>query len=443
MSKDQTSTREVIELLTKTATGLLAAAYISGYLIVADHLENFGIRTSGVNILRAKYIWIGFLYLLPFMLLTLITASFWLFPPKWFQKVVLHPATILGRPYVFWNKYPYLIFAVFWVIGVRLIFFTAERREETSMLPCIMLVLLVLHQAIHRIELFQTEAKSSIAVKQNALLQQNSEINEAAASRLVRLNEEYVKIDSCIYRSHRIKDAVCYCALIPFLAIVYYQLRHILPISLRPLHIVWAQSHSDAFTLIGFISTVIALHMQAATAFHSQSPSGAAAASLFFPIANDKARQRAAWVLRSVIMVVLFLASVHGFTHVVYPQIPVHRGGGKYLDGTVVDVCLKPETNIFGINLNPTATPARSSGTCPSDIVVGKVVVLEEEPDALYVASIYDNGMRRVLQDVHSGDRCGVGSWHEGTNAPHVITLYTASIIETREIGRVAEVCPP
>jgi hypothetical protein len=55
---------------------------------VSAHLEALGIRSSGLSVVKAKYIWMGFLYLLPLLFLTAITALVWLSPPASFRKLL-------------------------------------------------------------------------------------------------------------------------------------------------------------------------------------------------------------------------------------------------------------------------------------------------------------------------------------------------------------------
>ncbi|MGC2661891.1 MAG: hypothetical protein WA324_28360 [Bryobacteraceae bacterium] len=53
---------EQIVLGSKIATGLLALTYVSGYLISTTYLSTYGISADASDLLRAKYIYIGFQY---------------------------------------------------------------------------------------------------------------------------------------------------------------------------------------------------------------------------------------------------------------------------------------------------------------------------------------------------------------------------------------------
>jgi hypothetical protein len=51
-----------LEFISKISAALLAVTYVSGYLIATTFLSRFGISADGSDLLRAKYIYVGFLY---------------------------------------------------------------------------------------------------------------------------------------------------------------------------------------------------------------------------------------------------------------------------------------------------------------------------------------------------------------------------------------------
>jgi hypothetical protein len=54
----------VAELTGKLGAGFLGLSFVSGYLIVNTYLSSFGIREDAGDLFKAKYIYVGFLYLL-------------------------------------------------------------------------------------------------------------------------------------------------------------------------------------------------------------------------------------------------------------------------------------------------------------------------------------------------------------------------------------------
>jgi len=77
---EQINLRETTEGLVKLFAAFFGAAYVCGYLIASSHLEELGIRSGSVNMIRAKYIWLGFLYLLPLFVVAVATSLFRLNP---------------------------------------------------------------------------------------------------------------------------------------------------------------------------------------------------------------------------------------------------------------------------------------------------------------------------------------------------------------------------
>jgi len=70
---------EKIVFGTKIAAGLLALTYVSGYLISTTYLSTYGIVADTSNLLRAKYIYIGFLYWMPVIAIGLVARAIALF----------------------------------------------------------------------------------------------------------------------------------------------------------------------------------------------------------------------------------------------------------------------------------------------------------------------------------------------------------------------------
>lgn len=62
---------ERLEFISKIAAAALALTYVSGYLIATSFLSRFGISADSSDLLRAKYLYIGFLY---WMFVTIIGA---------------------------------------------------------------------------------------------------------------------------------------------------------------------------------------------------------------------------------------------------------------------------------------------------------------------------------------------------------------------------------
>src|SRR5208283_2679449 len=66
------SVLEKIELTGKFAALSLPLTYVSGYLISTSYLGTYGIHLSAGDLLRTKYIYIGFLYLMFLALMIVI-----------------------------------------------------------------------------------------------------------------------------------------------------------------------------------------------------------------------------------------------------------------------------------------------------------------------------------------------------------------------------------
>lgn len=79
--------RDVAESLIKAFAAFFGFAYICGYLIASSHLEELGIRSGSVNMIRAKYVWLGFLYLLPLLTIAAGASFHRLNPTKFFENM--------------------------------------------------------------------------------------------------------------------------------------------------------------------------------------------------------------------------------------------------------------------------------------------------------------------------------------------------------------------
>src|ERR1035441_8747872 len=53
---------ERLEFISKIGAAMLALTYVTGYLIATTSLSRFGIPADASDLLRAKYIYVGFLY---------------------------------------------------------------------------------------------------------------------------------------------------------------------------------------------------------------------------------------------------------------------------------------------------------------------------------------------------------------------------------------------
>jgi hypothetical protein len=133
----------------------------------------------------------------------------------------------------------------------------------------------------------------------------------------------------------------------------------------------------------------------------------------------------------------LFFASIHGFAHLIYPLIPVERGGGRYSTGTVVDICMRPTGSAYLVwAVPPSVQTVQPGGYCTEGVIIQDAVLLEQEPDSLYVASVYDPGVGKPVTN-----QCGLNSWHEGINGPGVLALSVAGVIGVRDRDTVEHFC--
>jgi len=412
------STRNLAELITKVVTVFFGIAYISGYLIVFDHMESLGISAAGASVLKAKYIWIGYLYLFPFLFISAVAARLYLrrrpvlFWPGRFVYWALawlcdrnpgkrYQANNWGRVYYMW-----LVIEMIFIIGVRMLFFGPTLRESTSFLLFLVLFSYFLHQLSYLARLAAT--------------------NELAKGGLDNLDI-----------THSLKGSewigfTCFVMVSVLCGLVILQWS--LGYGLASSH--WLMRWADWFLLGAYAMTVLTLHLQLFIAFRRDANPSTGAG-----VPDSESQQRARWVSRAVMILALFPASIHGFTHVVYPHIPVERGGAKYDSGAVVSICLRPavqQLELFGSD-KPAQLPVPMN-FCPSGLNLADVIVLEEEPDTLYVASVFDKGTSGRFNAL-SDNICGVSTWHEAINSPKVLALSSASIVSVRDEDTVENFC--
>lgn len=435
--------REAAEALAKAFAGFFALAYVSGYLIVSAHLEALGIRSSGVSVVKAKYIWMGFLYLLPLLFLTAITALVWLSPPASFRKL-LWRFERTGRAVTYENRYPYVVSFMVMFLGSRMIFFTPRWREETACWLFVAMGLLLLFQIVHRIELYQTD--NLVSLRKAAI----AAFGQTTHAETKKARERHDRMVRCRDRSRDFKEIIVGLYIIPLSGTIYYVAMELCWPQLPHLpHALTTPPGSDVFTLFAFAAALICLHMQAATALHRDSLSGRVsmnepsrylselAGAEVAPTPEDISKQRARWVVRTVMLIVLFFASIQGFTHLIYPWIPVERGGGRYSTGNVVDICARPSENTFATWIAPpNAVAVRPVDFCTAGVAIQDAVVLEQEPDTLYVASVYDSGIGKTMTA-----QCGLDNWHEGINGPAILALSMTDVIGVRDKDTVEHFC--
>ena len=426
------------EVVAKVFAGFLGLAYVSGYLIVSAHLEALDIRNSGVTIVRAKYIWMGFLYLLPLLFLSAVTALMWINPPGFFEKLLWRFSRKTQTAPAYKNRYPYTVLLTTLLVGVRMILFTPRSREESVIWIFIAMLLLLVFQIAHRIELHQAGHLRTVAAHLKAMIESGNRPQatvEAADRRDLMVR--------CRNRTRDIKETVFYFYSIPVAGMAYYAAHQWWP-SLPELPAALMRTPwADAFQFGTFAAALTCLHMQASTAFQRDAEGGRIslnAPSPYLDLADepgeDVSAKRARWVVRTVIMMVLYFASIHGFAHLIYPLIPVERGGGRYATGTVVDVCMRPSDVRLTVWFTPVSRTVSSADFCLGGTLIEDAIVLEQEPDTLYIASVHDAGVGRAPTQA-----CGLLSWHEETNGPGVLALGAPGVIGVRDKDSVKHFC--
>ena len=244
----------------------------------------------------------------------------------------------------------------------------------------------------------------------------------------------------CIERSYDFKDFLRWLNFLSLIGTLYFVVTRTVLKSLPYFSSESIHPYADLFTLLTFAFTVAALHIQAMNAFYRESADGQVMEE---SAPSDRtARRRARWIVRTVIMLTLFVASIHGFTHVAYPHIPVERGGGRYSSWTVVQACIRPFPDKFGISLRTrSGYSTQLDGFCLNGVSINDVVVVEEDPDTLYVASVYDQGIQNPASTAKSAPSCGVQNWHEGINSPRILSLSKSAVIGVRDIDTVEQFC--
>ena len=69
---EELSSLEKIQFAAKLGAAALPLTYVSGYLIATSYLGTFGLQPDASDLFRSKYIYVGFLYLIFFALMTSI-----------------------------------------------------------------------------------------------------------------------------------------------------------------------------------------------------------------------------------------------------------------------------------------------------------------------------------------------------------------------------------
>jgi hypothetical protein len=92
---DSLDSIKVVELAGKLGAGFIGFSFVSGYLIVNTYLSSFGIRGDAGDLLKAKYIYVGFLYVLFMSVIVLPFAAMKQGMDLWGKKSV--EATSAGK----------------------------------------------------------------------------------------------------------------------------------------------------------------------------------------------------------------------------------------------------------------------------------------------------------------------------------------------------------
>jgi hypothetical protein len=444
---EQINLRETTEGLVKLFAAFFGAAYVCGYLIASSHLEELGIRSGSVNMIRAKYIWLGFLYLLPLFVVAVATSLFRLNPTNFMKSLSSRFHRRKKRTTSYANRYSTIVLFTVVMICWRMMFFDAQLREETAWLICVVIIAFLLYQLVHRMEVFQADSLDQLTRSEFVF-------GRTTLADVRKKERDITHIRLCIDRSHDFKDAFWLISLLSLLWSAYYILARVLfPWLPYPKAELLVQ-YSDVFTFVSYACTLACLQIQLSTAFHRDTLRDSAASllgpadrSIYSGIRDPapgpelQSRKRARWVARTIVLLVLFLASIHGFTHVVYPLIPPQRGGGDYLQGAVADVCMRSPEILTGGPVPAGVQTVRAETFCPSGILVQDVIILEEDADAVYVASVYDYGVKSSEAQIGAAPSCGLQEWHVGTNGPRVVSLREPSIIGIRDKDTVEHFC--
>jgi hypothetical protein len=133
------------------------------------------------------------------------------------------------------------------------------------------------------------------------------------------------------------------------------------------------------------------------------------------------------WIIRVSILIVLYVGTVLGYAHFIFPRIPVEKSGGDYTTASIVTVHLR-----------------RSDGSaCGPNKECSGLVVIEETPDVVYLAQVDDTGTHETQMKSH----CGPLIWKRGLvqdggpYRPRLIEISQRQIISVEETGSVQEFC--
>jgi hypothetical protein len=387
--------RDVAERIAKVSAACLATAYAFGFLIVNISLSTYGIAMSGGDVIKAKYIYVGFLYLATLSICTLLFAvHFAVHPP-----LILEPTTKLKKPSL--NtvravnrtsgmkpvRWVIVVMCLLIGVGARLTFVDRARYDDLLYHLNFELMLILSYQVMFAFDVFGSNTKKEWTRIQRFLLETlvawaivfafvlpiltpRSWVSDiysalicmafaAAGIGATRWSAFFGKARPGVYESlmRSITVAIAFIAALElvFAAMMAYDshpeapsrsmfvvaIRHLRPVPVlmgnRLQHI---YSNLSTPIIATFLSFAI-LHLIAYMTYRiemgrSCSPDASPTQPSAIPM----------WIIRTVPMVVLVFISLQGFAHNIYDYIPVSRAGADYSTARISSFCLADPTRL-------------------------------------------------------------------------------------------------
>jgi hypothetical protein len=500
------SFKDVAERIAKVSAGCLAAAYVSGFLIVNISLSTYGIGMSGGDVIKAKYIYIGFLYLAAFSICTLLFALHHAaFPPLTIQNGIRVPANYITRA-VERTKQPKtarwvaIVCCLLISVGARLTYVDRARYDDLMYHLNFELLLILAYQILFAVDAFGSVGYHK-SIKRSFLFE--LVVTACIVSLFVLPLLTRTPISVAL--------AVLTCLILSVAGLLFARWKRL-----------WGSAENQKFeSLMRGVTVAIALIaiLELGVVLmiaYSAHPQSLKTVLNFFPVWQTPWLQRVylaasapivamllsfcilhlliymtylieqgrscdsedrgtapmipMWIIRTVPVVALVVISVQGFAHNIYDYIPVSRGGADYSTAQISSICIANPARLTsqhaGIEAakltSPTPdTPTPTShdntelagndeNTCKDGVLLKHQIILEDNADNYYTASVDDYGPKPEEDDVEPPHRlslaarqrqCAPFLWRHHRYLPSVTTLNRADVLWVIDEGSASHRC--
>jgi hypothetical protein len=467
--------------VTEIGAGVVAFAYISGYLIVNTYLSSFGINGDAIQIFKSKYVYVGFLYILFLSGITLVFAvakKWWDVkhmlqapdpPTNWAEWVEARKSNnevakysdqvapdrahekLLARGFRLWVMAVALMVIP---LNIELTLFNSTIYKHHMVIQFALLYSVILYQmTYYRVYRDHQWDRNSEAVFRLRRLCVGLELAFAILLWCTQWLHRLIQW----YQQHWIYQALLFAATAMTLVWLFR------PVFLSAAErIAWEENHGPAWTTdifrqwrfrafmfalclggliaitavkywvrwwltqyvgllmaISVLGGVVILSIQANQRREREGPEHEATTS----------ERWIRWILRVTVGTTLYLFSTFGFAYAIYSHIPVQKEGGDYTTGSVVRIVTdhEPFENMIVLSQDTTYLyAARVDKQDPPENVTAGKPLLEEA----------------CTQDY----RCDPKHWRDGLleqcgpSRPHVLAINQKEIRTIEETARVSSV---